>query len=599
MLSYAALLLKPKKEEKIDGKVWIKNKKVFVKDEKGLGNKPVICPIEGIKVVVNNKEYNSPVSISEADKIELRTETISKKESIEISISENLAEAWLHTVPAQDIRCEILDSEPSNSLKIKAFEILQNGRYIPEKSVYDKLSELNINTGIINQAITNACKTYRETHILAASGTPAVLAQDAWIEFFFSDTDYETKLNENKSGKVDFRNAVDYKSSQIGDILAVKHSMQFGKPGLSVTGEIIDSGTPKEITLKAGNGVVIEGNGRIARCIKAGKSHKSIDGSIVTISIDEDLKIDKNVDIRLGNIKFSGNVEINATVKEAMEVAAKGNINIKGDSLFGVIKSNSSIAITGNVISSKIETGTFSKPDKTPLKYFEPVIGAIDYIIAVIETSYRNNSSTQEYVHEVALKVKALVYSKFPSLNRQIKNLTAMLKSRKYEFLNEKADKIISALRFLQNNCEEIESLDHLYQLRAVISGPMHIIEEKHEDCNEIKLEYAVNSTVLSNGKVTIGNKGCINCIVNAKGKVEIKGIVRGGKIYSEASVELAQVGSNTGIVTTISVPEGGTIKADKVFSDTLIKIGKLSYRFIETQENVFAYAEDGKIVIK
>jgi len=598
MLSYAALLFKTKKEEKTDGKVWIKNKKVFVKDEKGLGIKPVICPMQGIKVLVNNTEINSPVSISEMDRVELKTDPISRKESIDLRISENLAEAWLHTVPSQVIRYEILDSQPSNKLEIKTFEILQNVRFISEEDVYSKLSELNINTGIINNAILEACKTYMETETLVALSKPAVPAEDAWIEYFFSGIDYEVILNENKKGKIDFRNTVDYKSSQVGDILAVKHSMKFGKAGLSVTGEIIDPGTPKEITLKAGNGIVIEGNGRIARCVKAGKAHKNIEGNIVTISIDEDLKIDKNVDFRLGNIKFSGNVEITGSVKEAMEVIAKGNINIKGDSLFGIIKSNSSINVAGNVISSKIEVEDCAKSDKTPLQYFNPIIEAVDYIINDIEASCKN-SVTSEYTYEITTKVKELINSRFSNLNRQIKNLTTILKSRKYEILNEKADQIISALKIIQNNCKEVKSIDNLYELKAIISGPIYIIEEKAEDCNEIKLNYAVNSTIVSEGKVEIGNKGCINCIIQAKGKVTISGIVRGGKIHSDDSVELTQVGSNTGTSTTISVSENGIIKADKVFSETVIKIGKFSYRFIETEENVNAHIENDKIVLR
>ncbi|MGE5473300.1 MAG: flagellar assembly protein A [Ignavibacteriales bacterium] len=599
MLSYAALLFKSKKEEKTDGKAWIKNKKVFVKDEKGLGNKPVICPAQGITVIVNNKEYNSPVSISEMDKVELKTSPIFRKESIEVCISENQAEVWLKTTPEQVIRYEILDSQPSNRLEIKTLEVFQNVKLISAEDIYYKLSELNISTGIHDQAIIEACKTYTKKELLIASSMPAALAEDAWVEYFFTGTDYEVTLNENKYGKVDFKNTVDYKSSQTGDILAVKHSMKYGEAGISVTGGVINPGTPKDITLKAGNGVVIEGNGRIARCIKPGKAQKKIDGSMVTISINENLEINKNIDIRTGNVKFSGNVIVNGSIKEAMEVASNGNINVNGDSLFSLIKSDNNIEITGNVISSKIETTEIKKISNSPCKYFDPAIALLGEIIYQIESSCGGKSLHDIYPSGISAKVKEIIRARDPKFYNLIKNLITALKTRKYEHLNEKAEEMITALKILMNNCEDIKTLDQLYEIKAIISWSTYILMQGTEKEGNVNINYAVNSSINAKGNVRIGIKGCINCLIYSKGKVIISGIVRGGKIHSDQSVELTQVGSSTGTSTTISVSENGTIKADKVYAETVIKVGDFSYRFIETEEKVNAHIEDGKIVLR
>lgn len=599
MFSCAALLFKSKKEEKADGKVWIKNKRVFVTDKKGLGSKPAICPTQGITVVVNNKEYNSPVSISELDKVELKTSPILRKESIEIRISENQAEAWLITTPEQVIRYEILDSQPSNKLEIKALEIFQNVKLISADDIYNKISELNIDTGIINEAIVDACKTYTAKKSLLAVGMPAVPAEDAWVEYFFAGTEFEVNLNENRNGKVDFKNTIDYKSSQTGDILAVKHSVKFGEAGVSVTGEVIGPGTPKDIILKAGNGVVIEGNGRIARCIKPGKAQKIIEGNVVTISINEDLEINKNVDIRTGNVKFSGNIKVNGSVKEAMEVASKGNINVYGDSLFAAIKSESGIEITGNVISSRIETTEIKKVNNTSCKFFDPIITIMGDIIYGIESSCGEKSLQDTYPTGISRKVKEIINARNPKLYNIIKNLISALKNRKYEFLNEKAEEMITALKILINNCKEVKSLDQLYEIKAIISWSTYILMHNIGKEGNVNINYAVNSSINARGNVRIGSKGCINCIIQAKDKVQISGIVRGGKIHSDDSVELGEVGSSTGVSTIISVSKNGTIKADKVFAETVLKIGDLSHRLIETEENVNAHIEDGKFVIR
>lgn len=599
MLSYAALLFKTKKEEKTDGQVWIKNKKIFIKDEKGLGSKPAICPREGIKLLINDIEYKNSVTVSEKDKIEIKPELVSTEESITVTISENQAEAWLHTIPAQVIRYEILDSDPANILKLKAFEIIQNVRFIPEDKVYGMLKHNRIDTGIVHENIEKACNTFEEKNTLVAIGIPAVPSKDSWIEYFFSNDEFEIKLNENKKGKIDFKNSVDYKSSKVGDILAVKHSAEYGKTGISVTGEIIQPGIPKDFILAAGNGVVIEGDGRIARCVKAGKAQKSVEGNTVTISINENLKVDRNIDIKTGNVKFSGNVEINGTVKEAMEIDAEGSIRINGDSLFSVVKSADCIDISGNVISSRIETVETAKTDNSPLKYFKSAAEILDNIIDEIKASIQNKSFEEAYPTGISSKVKKIIKANNPKIYRTLKNLITVLKNRKYECLIEKAEEIITSLKIISNNCEEVKSIDHLYQIKAIISAPVYILEQSIESEGNIALDYVVNSSVSAKGSVKIGSKGCINCTINATDTVAVKGIVRGGKIHSGTSVELDTVGSDAGVTTIISVPENGTIKIRKVFSENIIKVGNLSYRFIQSEENVYARIIDNNLVVK
>ncbi len=598
MLSYSESS-KINKQEKLDGQVWIKNRKVDFTSESGLGLPPAINPCEGVKLVINGMECSHLVVPGKDDVIEIKPETIIREELIEIKISEDEMEAVLHTIPARISRYEVLDCEPSNLLELKALEVIENVGYISEEKIYSALEKHGITTGIIEENIKQACSTYEDKYIIAARGTQVTPPEDAWIEYMFSQEKFEINLNEDEAGRVDFRNFIDYKSSGIGDVLAVKHPMKPGADGITVTGKLIKTPMPKDIRLCDGDGVIIEENGKIARCIKAGKAEAVKSETAVSININEKLEINGDVDIKRGNIKFKGNVIVNGNVKEAMEVQAKGSIYVKGDSHFAEIKSGNSVAISGNVISSKVESGNRNIIIRDPGEDILPITESIDLIIQEIENSCKDKLVNTVYPDGIGPKVKELLNSKYHKLPQDIYAFIVALKTNQYDCLIEKRDQLISALKIFLGNCSAVKTIEQLYKVKAILNGLTYYTQDDTIVEGDIILMYAANSEINARGCVKITEKGCFNCDIRANDKILINGVVRGSVIHSEKMIEVNQVGSEMGVPTTISVPPNGVIKIKRIYNDNIIKVGAFTHRFIDTETDIYARIVDGKLVLR
>ena len=598
MLNNSALT-KIKKEENSDGMVWIKNKTIYVINEKGSGIPPAINPCPGVKLIVNGTECNHLVVPNENDTILIQADTIKIEELIELTISENEMEAYLHTRPAKAIKYEILDCESSNRIDIAAFEVIENVDYILEDKIYKTLESRGIKIGIIEENLETACNTYEEKNILIAQGIAAIPAKNAWIELMFSQEKSEINLDEDEFGRVDFRNFIDYKSSCVGDVLAIKHPMESGVNGITVTGKEVIPVPPKDTNLSNGNGVLIEDNGMLARCIKSGRAIKQAVGGTVSISVNEKLEINSDVDIKTGNIKFKGNVIVNRNIKEAMEVAAKEDVFIKGDCHFAMVQSGNNLAIKGNVISSRIEAGNRNIIIRNPGEDIKPIVESIEMIISEIDSSCNGSPVSVVYPQGISSKIKELLNSKYQKLPQDIYSFIIALKSSQYDCLIQNAGQVIASLKFLLGNCSSIKTLEHLYKIKGFLTGLNYYAQDDRIIEGNIILNYAANSDIKAKGYIRIGNKGCFNCNIYSDENISISGIVRGSKIHSEKIIEINEIGSEMGVPTVVSVPTKGIIKIKKIFNDNIIKVGPFTYRFIEPVSNVYARIVEGKLVIK
>ena len=115
-----------------------------------------------------------------------------------------------------------------------------------------------------------------------------------------------------------------------------------------------------------------------------------------------------------------------------------------------------------------------------------------------------------------------------------------------------------------------------------------------------VQMPSAINSTIYSSGDVFINKQGCYNCTIFAKGSVEVKGFVRGGRLFAGLGARLEEAGSKGGTPTLICVPHDQIITIKNVFSETTIQIGKRVYKFTKDMTNIVARIdEQGSIAIR
>ncbi len=152
---------------------------------------------------------------------------------------------------------------------------------------------------------------------------------------------------EERGGKVDYRNIRSIVQVGQGKAIARKEPPTPGTPGKSVRGDEILAIGGKDITIKPGKNTMVSEDGRLLLATKSGYVYKQGD----VVNVGEVLTIKSDVDFSVGNIKYSGDVEILGNVLPGFVVETDGNILIKGEvESAKIISRNGSVTIEKGII---------------------------------------------------------------------------------------------------------------------------------------------------------------------------------------------------------------------------------------------------------
>ncbi|WP_136604729.1 DUF342 domain-containing protein [Paenibacillus dokdonensis] len=181
-----------------------------------------------------------------------------------------------------------------------------------------------------------------------AMGVQPVSGKDGYIEYAFKLRDErEQKPLEIEDGKVDYKELLSLNNVIKGQLIAKKIPPQPGKPGTSVTGEIIAFKPGKEAYFKVGKNVVLDA--------EQAAMYAAIDGLIATtdkgkINVFPVYEVNGDVDYSIGNIDFVGTVVIRGNVLTGFRVKAAGDIRVVGGVEGAELDADGSIEITSGII---------------------------------------------------------------------------------------------------------------------------------------------------------------------------------------------------------------------------------------------------------
>jgi uncharacterized protein (DUF342 family) len=179
-----------------------------------------------------------------------------------------------------------------------------------------------------------------------AEGKPAVDGENARLVFEV-DLEKGTRPKEGQSGKVDYRNIHSIVQVGQGQVIARKEPPGKGTPGMDVSGQEIPATPGTDITIKPGKNTFVSEDGKYLKAAKSGYIYKQ--GEI--INVGEQLTIKKDVDFSVGNIKYSGDVEVDGNILPGFTVETDGNVVIKGEAESAkIISRNGSVTIEKGII---------------------------------------------------------------------------------------------------------------------------------------------------------------------------------------------------------------------------------------------------------
>lgn len=199
---------------------------------------------------------------------------------------------------------------------------------ITEQLVMDFLSELDIVYGINSIAIQSMLEhAMYDQYICIARGIPATRGEDGHYDFQKETEDMKKKPLINEDGTADYKNSLNLATINEGELLAVYIPPTKGKEGMDVYGNTVPPlGDGKDILPLRGRGIISDDD-KI-------NYYAEYTGHIVNdngrLSIEKLYRVNGELNIEVGNIRFDGDVEIMGDVRSGLEIDAKGSIFIHG-----------------------------------------------------------------------------------------------------------------------------------------------------------------------------------------------------------------------------------------------------------------------------
>ncbi len=162
--------------------------------------------------------------------------------------------------------------------------------------------------------------------VVIAKGKEPVRGADGKLTYHFTIEDREKTYKIEEDGRINFRDRSKIESVKEGDVLVSRTLAGTGEPGMDVLGRPIATQRGKEVALPSGKNILYSEDKRSLLAKISG--HIEIINDKIIISPTYVLHGD--VDMKVGNIDFAGDVLITGNVGSEFVVRATGNITING-----------------------------------------------------------------------------------------------------------------------------------------------------------------------------------------------------------------------------------------------------------------------------
>ncbi|MCE9600187.1 MAG: FapA family protein [Spirochaetia bacterium] len=228
--------------------------------------------------------------------------------------------------PENDSSCkvEISPDEMKAIVRITAPKL--GGRHLEVNDVVNALKAHGVVIGFKEDVIRQSLIEDRYMQdIVAAEGVAPLHGPDATIEYKVS-IKKTAHLEQDDTGKVDFKNLNLVENVVAGQILAVKLPAKKGVAGRTLTNRIVLARDGKDTELRQGKGTILSDDKT--------KLIAEINGQVVysnlKLSVEPVYRVVGDVGPKTGNIMFLGSVVIGGSVLDNFEVKAAGNVDVHG-----------------------------------------------------------------------------------------------------------------------------------------------------------------------------------------------------------------------------------------------------------------------------
>ncbi|MCY6959532.1 flagellar assembly protein A [Clostridium brassicae] len=587
--------LEHKKTKVQNGKIKVENGKIIVKDPKEDGRPAILrVPKGNMKVLVDNVEVDYQKEVYEESNIEVIFEESVAQRIMNISISPDNMKVFINISYVPKKTYKLKDSKEEIQLTLEnEVDKIENPPLYNQDEIKQELLAKGIKFGIIEENIENCTKMENVEEILVAEGLYPIDGVNDEIQIKFNTREQISDLEEDSTGRIDYKSIGYVKEVKKGDILAVNIKGKSGKDGLDVKGKIKKHIVGKKLFLKAGEGCELLDENTIVASIE-GKPYAK--GNLFVVH--QLHEVNSDVDIKTGNVKFNGDIMIRGNVKEGMIVEAGHNLFVEKNVEKGNICAKGDLEVLGNVINSTVCSGGEEITKISKVNALEKLHKGLVTLIETVENIRKLNLIEQKvrdgemikllienkfkYIPEICFKYVKLVEKE--SVEDEV-TLSKLMSQKLIDFgpLNINTYRELSILAELVNK--------NIKKIRDTLSMPVNI-----------RISYCQDSDLRSSGRITITGKGEYVSNIKASESVifeDPRSVVRGGVIKASNEIRCKEVGSEGGVSTKLIVKDKGNIWVDKAYQNTCFIVGGKEYVLDIASKDIHAYLDSkGELIV-
>ncbi|RKO65997.1 DUF342 domain-containing protein [Desulfofundulus salinus] len=551
------------------------------------GPYPVVVPCPGVRLIVNGRECTQPTPVSMKDTVRVETVEERREGSWSVSVSSDGLQAILRTRPAVVVHRELPDLPPARVLQLKVVEREERFPPLTWDELLRELSRLGINYGVDWEACFRVTSCAEE-EVVIARGIPAEPGKDSRVELLFSsNSKVPVPAGENEA--VDFRERYVFTSVEAGDVLAVKHPPEPGRPGTSVKGEVIVPPSPRDFILSVGEGAVLTRDGDRAVAARPGRPVASRWRNLVKVSVLPELVHDGDVDLASGNIVFKGDILIAGNVAEGMVVEAGGNVRVGGLVSGARVQATGSVLVGRNILSSIVIAGGAPAFLQIMLPQVHTLAAGLQEMTMAIRQLLGHPAFKQgDLKRGIGPLVKLLLEGKFRHLPAAASTFKKQVETMPPGMVAEGLEEFIREIeRALVRSPLAVRDLREIETLARRAGEWEQAFASPPSAESDVVASSVHNSTVVATGDVLVVGSGCYNSRIQAGKKVTVSGVFRGGEIQAGGDVHVGELGSRGGATTRVVTGPAAVVTVGYAFENASIVVGGRVYRFDREEKGI------------
>lgn len=568
--------------EDIPGRIGIFDGKVRMEKPKGLGSWPVVIPGDNVEVYYENTRITGPTVIEDVRDLDIVTSSIPAESNFEIIVSPDKMEAVLVVNFQAGKEYAVEDNKFTRKLTVKAKVV----REIPPKPinplfVTEELRKQGIVEQVDHAVIKQACSGLKNGEFVIARGTPPVQPEDGRVELVCELASQPIFPEDHE--RVDFRERMRIAAVEPGDVLAQWHPPKFGRPGRNVYGEELIPRRPRDGMIRAGRGVKLVENGRLAVATISGRPVYRHG----VLSVNQQLVIQNDISMSTGNIRFTGDVMIIGDVSDAMAVESGEIVDIKGSVYHAQIRAGSHIRVGKKLIGSRLVAGIMYPGFNEAIVTLGRLAKALDKVAASLDNLKKQPLDPAIASNREGYLIKSILEQRFTNVPTWMTELRDFLQGLYHdeEFMQDNEDlklqieKVLFWGQYLVGAGPlQLTSGTQLERAAECIAGLRDRFDALVDSTAQISVGYCQNTFLEASGDITIRGPLTYNCEVSAGSKLTINGECRSGSYYARDFIYAENVGTGSMGQTKLSVNPEGRIRAVVLNPGVMLKIGPIPY---------------------